>query len=146
MLGFSALLWIHVFLSTLALGVLCLAGVQALLVAVQDWQLRRKYTQGVVQFFPSLQTMESYLFQIIAIGFVLLSIVLVTSALFFYPLTPVLLEKTLVSLVAWIVFFVLLLGRYYLGWRGQTAIRWTLSGVFLLLLTYFANQLLPYYL
>jgi len=34
-----------------------------------------------------------------------------------------------------------LIGRHRLGWRGQTAIRWTLSGFCLLMLGYFGSKL-----
>ena len=30
--------------------------------------------------------------------------------------------------------------RHRLGWRGRTAIRWTLSGFFLLVLAYFGSK------
>jgi ABC-type uncharacterized transport system permease subunit len=41
---------------------------------------------------------------------------------------------------AWIVFAVLLYGRWRLGWRGRTAIRWTLGGFLLLVLAYFGSK------
>jgi ABC-type uncharacterized transport system permease subunit len=87
--------------------------------------------------------MELFLFRLVAIGFMLLTLVIVTSFLFFNQLwlSP-LLQKTLVSLFAWSVFAILLLGRHYLGWRGRQAIRWTLLGVLLVVVVYFSSQLL----
>ncbi|MGR9099977.1 MAG: cytochrome c biogenesis protein CcsA, partial [Gammaproteobacteria bacterium] len=52
-----------------------------------------------------------------------------------------LVHKTVLSIIAWVVFFVLLMGRIRYGWRGQTAIRWTIAGFVLLLLAYFGSKL-----
>jgi ABC-type uncharacterized transport system permease subunit len=49
-------------------------------------------------------------------------------------------HKTILSTLAWIVFAGLLWGRWQIGWRGRTAMRWTLSGFGLLLLAYFGSK------
>jgi ABC-type uncharacterized transport system permease subunit len=133
----------HIFLSTLAFGVLCIAAFLAVLLAAQEYGLRNKPMTGVIAYLPPLERMEVWLFRIIAIGFWLLTIVLMTSLWFFHTiLTTPLWQKTFLSLVAWAVFAVLLVGRRYFGWRGRPAIRWTLSGVFLVMLAYFGSLLL----
>jgi ABC-type uncharacterized transport system permease subunit len=45
-------------------------------------------------------------------------------------------HKTLFSVLAWLTLAVLLVGRYVYGWRGRTALRWTIAGFILLLLAY----------
>ncbi|HDO33821.1 MAG TPA: phosphohydrolase, partial [Chromatiales bacterium] len=45
------------------------------------------------------------------------------------------------SIIAWVVFGVLLWGRWRFGWRGPVAIRWTLGGIFSLMLAYFGTKL-----
>lgn len=130
--------FIHILLSTLTFAVLSLAAIQALLLAVQENLLRHKQTNKFLNMLPAMELMEAFLFRIILLGFLLLTAVLTTSFLSFYPLLiPILWEKTLLSLFAWFVFLSLLLGRYYFGWRGKVAIRWTLSGVFFVTLIYF---------
>ncbi|MEY3785905.1 MAG: hypothetical protein RLZ75_110, partial [Pseudomonadota bacterium] len=52
-----------------------------------------------------------------------------------------LVHKTVLSILAWIIFTGLLIGRSRYGWRGQTAIQWTLIGFILLLLAYFGSKL-----
>ena len=42
--------------------------------------------------------------------------------------TQNLVQKTVLSLIAWLLFGVLLFGRLRFGWRGRSAVRWTLSG------------------
>ena len=52
-----------------------------------------------------------------------------------------LVHKTALTIVAWILFSILLWGRYKLGWRSQTAVRFTLAGFALLMLAYFGSKL-----
>jgi ABC-type uncharacterized transport system permease subunit len=45
------------------------------------------------------------------------------------------------SLIAWAVFATLLWGHWKFGWRGRTAIRWTLGGFVFLMLAYFGSKM-----
>lgn len=86
--------------------------------------------------------METLLFQLIGVGFGLLSVSLLSGLMFLENLfTQHLAHKTVLSILAWIVFAVLLWGRAYRGWRGQVAIRWTLGGFFSLMLAYFGSKM-----
>ena len=132
----------HILVSMLAYSFLNMAALQALLLALQDWHLRSHHAKGLIRSLPPLQTMEKLLFQLIAAGFVLLSLSLLTGFLFVENLfAQHLVHKTVLSLIAWIIFSSLLIGRLRYGWRGKTAVRWTLSGFFLLLLAYFGSKL-----
>ncbi|MGD9407447.1 MAG: cytochrome c biogenesis protein CcsA, partial [Gammaproteobacteria bacterium] len=51
-----------------------------------------------------------------------------------------LVHKTVLSIIALLVFGVLLLGRWRFGWRGRKAIHWTLVGYGLLVLGYFGSR------
>ncbi len=51
-----------------------------------------------------------------------------------------LVHKTVLSVLSWIVFGVLLIGRHRYGWRGLKAVHWTLSAMVLLLLAFFGSQ------
>jgi ABC-type uncharacterized transport system permease subunit len=46
-------------------------------------------------------------------------------------------HHTVLSILAWLIFGSLLLGRLRFGWRGKTATRWTIGGFIVLLLGYF---------
>lgn len=50
-------------------------------------------------------------------------------------------HKTLFSILAWIMFAGLLIGRSRYGWRGKIAVRWTLYGFASLLLAYFGSRI-----
>lgn len=129
--------FIHIFLSTLALIALCSAALQALLLASQEWILKHKQAIGFIQYFPPLEVMETYLFALISIAIILLTLVLITSLILFHPISEQgLWQKTFLSLLAWGVLLMLLIGRSYFGWRGKIVISWTLIGTGLIAIVY----------
>ncbi len=133
---------LHIVLSMVAYALLTLAAVQALLLAIQDSRLRQRHPAGLMRVMPPLITMESLLFQMIGAGFVVLSLSLLTGLLFLEDVfAQHLVHKTVLSIVAWGVFGILLWGRWRFGWRGRTAIRWTLGGFLTLMLAYFGSKL-----
>jgi ABC-type uncharacterized transport system permease subunit len=132
----------HILLSILAYSLFSIAAVQAILLAIQNKYLRNKHPGGFVRALPPLETMESLLFQMIGVGFILHSAAMLTGAIFLKDIfAQHLVHKTVLSVVAWIVFAILLWGRWRFGWRGRTAIRWTLSGFVILLLAYFGSKM-----
>lgn len=132
---------LHVLISLLAAGVLTLAAVQASALAVQD-RLLHRHAVASLHRLPPLQLMERLFFQMVAIGFGLLSATLLTGFWFIDDwLAQHLAHKTVLSMVAWLVFGVLLWGRWRYGWRGRIAVRWALSGYGILLLAYFGSKL-----
>jgi ABC-type uncharacterized transport system permease subunit len=52
-----------------------------------------------------------------------------------------LVHKTVLSIIGWVLLAILLFGRFRFGWRGKTAIRWTLSAFAFLMLAYFGSKL-----
>lgn len=131
----------HVVLSLLSAGLLTLAAVQAAALAIQDRLLHTHARIERIQALPPLQTMERLLFQLIAFGFFMLSLTLISGLLFIHDLfAQHLAHKTVLSIVAWVLFAVLLWGRRYHGWRGRQAVRWSLSAYGLLLLAYFGSK------
>jgi len=132
---------IHVLLSMLSYSLLTLASVQAILLAVQDHHLHMRHPGGFVRSLPPLETMESLLFEMIAAGFVLLTLALISGFAFLEDMfAQHLVHKTVLSCLGWLVFGGLLLGRFRYGWRGRTAIIWTLSGFVILILAYFGSK------
>lgn len=133
----------HIVLSIAAFSLLCAAALQAVLLAIGEYVLKAKRFDVPVGSLPPLQTMEKCLFQLVAIGFCSLSLVLATSFLFFDGVwAGPLRDKALLTLIAWAVFLTLLLGRWFSGWRGRAAINGTLLGMGVLILSYFGTRLL----
>jgi ABC-type uncharacterized transport system permease subunit len=133
---------LHIILAILAYSVLSVAAVQAILVAFQDRQLRQRRPGGIMRALPPLQTMESLLFQMIAFGFFLLSLAIISGTMFLDNMfAQHVAHKTILSIAAWLIFAVLLWGRWQFGWRGRVAIRWSLTGFVALALAYFGSKL-----
>jgi len=132
----------HILLSLLAYSLFTIATVQALMLSRQERALKQHHTRGLVASLPPLQIMERLLFETLWAGFLLLTAALISGFLFVENLfAQHLVHKTLFSLVAWVVYALLLAGRHFLGWRSQTAVRWTLGGFILLMLGFFGSKL-----
>lgn len=132
----------HIFSSVIAFGVLSIAGVYAVFAALIDHLLRRHSFNKLVQNLPALETLEGLLFHLIKAGFIVLTFSLVTGLVYVNDLFGQhLAHKTLLSIFAWLVFALLLWGRWKRGWRGRVAVRMTLAGIALLLLSYFGSKL-----
>ena len=138
-LGFQT----HVTTSVLAYGVLLLAACQSVILAYQEYRLATHRPGGWLRLLPSLTTQESLLFQLLAVGFFLLSLSLASGLVFVDDLLAQhLAHKTILAIVAWTLFGVLLWGRWRRGWRGRTAVRLVLIGFAVLLLAYFGSKLI----
>lgn len=132
----------HVLFSILAYSFITIAAAQAGLLAYQNYQLKHGHAGGIVRRLPALQDMETFLFELVWIGQLLLSVGIIAGFLFVGDIwgRDGVIHKTFFSILAWIVFAVLLWGRHQLGWRGVTAIRWTLSGFALVLVAYYGTK------
>ncbi len=138
---FNTTIEIHILISIMAYSLLSIAAVQAMLLAVQNRHLRNKRPGGFIRALPPLQTMETLLFQMIGVGFALQSLSLISGFIFIDNIfAQHLVHKTVLSLIAWGIFAVLLWGRWRFGWRGRTAIRWTMIGFVALLLSYMGSK------
>ena len=133
----------HIITSVVSFGILSIAGVYAMFVALIDFMLRHHRYNKLVQTLPALDTLEELLFHLIKAGFAILTISLLTGMVFINDLFGQhLAHKTLLSIFAWLVFAVLLWGRWKRGWRGRVAVRMTLVGIALLLLSYFGSKMI----
>ena len=133
---------LHISASLLAYAVLTLAAIQSGLLAIQDHQLRHRHTRGIIQILPPLQLMESMLFELLWIGVSLLTLSIVSGFVFVDDIfAQSLVHKTVLTILAWLLFSVLLWGHYKLGWRSQTAVRFTLAGFAVLMLAFFGSKL-----
>lgn len=134
-------LGLHVLVSLLAYSVLLLASFQALLLSYQNMRLHTHQMSGLMRALPSLEDMEHLLFRFIAVGVVLLTFSLTSGFIYLDDLfSQHVAHKTILSLLAWIVFSILLFGRWKYGWRGKKAIRWTLTGFIILMIAFFGTK------
>ena len=139
--GSSSALIFHILTSIIAYSLLALAALQAILLSIQNRLLHSHKTKGILRLMPPLKNMEVLLFEIIIAGFIALTISLGSGLIFLENMfAQQLAHKTILSILAWFVFLILLIGHWKLGWRGRTAIRWTLSGFISLMLAYFGSK------
>ena len=133
---------LHLLLAMLAYSLFTIAILHAVLMAVAERRLHRK-ERGALGALPPLLTLERLLFRLIGAAFLLLTLTLATGLAFSETLFGRALRfdhKTVFGVLSWLTFGVLLAGRWLYGWRGRTALRWTLSGFVLLMLAYVGSR------
>lgn len=132
---------LHATIALLAYATLAVAALLAVTLWLQERALRRREFHGWLRALPPLVQLESLLFRTISVGFTLLTATLLSGLLFVENLfAQHLVHKTVLSLMSWLVFGGLLIGRYRNGWRGRKAVRWTLVAMALLVLAYFGSK------
>lgn len=133
---------LHLGLAMVAYGLFVIALLHATLMALAERELHRR---GALAFanLPPLLTLETLLFRMIGAAFVFLTLTLLTGIAFSETLFGRALRfdhKTVFAVLSWLVFGLLLAGRWRYGWRGRTALRWTLTGFVMLLLAYVGSR------
>jgi ABC-type uncharacterized transport system permease subunit len=132
----------HIAISVVAYTLLSFGALISLLIYAQDRALRHRSPAGWLSVLPPLVTMEQVLFTTIHAGVILLTLSVFSGLIFVENVfAQHLVHKTVLSIIALVVFGILLLGRWRFGWRGRKAIHWTLVGYGLLVLGYFGSRL-----
>ena len=134
---------VHLLLSIVSYSFFTIASLQALLMAALERRLHGPNLPAFLQHFPPLLSLESLLFRMLGMGFLLLTLSLATGMVFSEELTGKPLtfsHKILFGFLSWIIFGGLLLGRRLWGWRGRVALRWPLSGFLALVLAYLGTK------
>ncbi len=136
----------HIILGVLSFGILCMAGVQALLWIVLEHILRSRSGMGFhMRKLPPMETLEHLLFQTVRVGFALLTLVLLSSAYYYHSAIfeqSSMMQKSILAFMGWLIFAILLWGRWRWGWRGKRAIGGTLFGIILLITAYLGFKFL----
>lgn len=140
----------HIAVSMLAYGTLTMAAFHAVLMTIQESRLHMHagrsspgWIDVLLDRLPALLTMEKLLFRLIAFGFVLLTLTVLSGVVFSEQLFGRAFKwdhKTVFSMMSWVLFGALLAGRKWQGWRGKTALSFTLSGFATLLLAYVGSR------
>jgi ABC-type uncharacterized transport system permease subunit len=134
---------LHIVIAIVAYSLFTFAALHACLMRMAERALHQKNSWLALPGFPPLMVMDALLFRVLHIGFVLLTITLVSGMLFSEEIfdKPLQLNhKTVFSIASWLIYAWLLFGRFKYGWRGKTATRWTLIGFVLLLLAYIGSR------
>ncbi len=132
----------HIVLAILAYGLFFLAATQAILFLIQEKRFRAHQLGRLFGALPPLQLMEKTLYQLLILGFITLTFALITGFFFVDDLfAQHLVHKTFFSLLAWLLYGLLLWGHFRRGWRGRKAARLTLWAFVLLMLGYVGSSI-----
>lgn len=148
--GRSPLFSWHIAVSVLAYSTLTFAAFHAVLMALQESRLHTRaglsaggWMSTALDRLPALLTMEKLLFRLIGFGFALLTLTLLSGVVFSEQLFGIPFKwdhKNIFSILSWALFGLLLAGRRWRGWRGRTALSFTLIGFSTLLLAYVGSR------
>lgn len=133
----------HVLVAMMAYSLFTIAALHAGLMSFVEKGLHQATLPNVLKNLPPLLTMETLLFRILGVGLVLLTLTLASGILFseqIFGKPWQFSHKVLFGFISWAVFAILMLGRTLKGWRGRTAVRWTLSGFGFLVLAYLGTK------
>lgn len=147
----------HFLLANVAYGLLTIAALHAILMLIVERRLHalrratgrgaaikeRDWLSSWLDTLPPLLTLEKLLFRLIAAGFVLLTLALVSGVWFSEQLIDRAVKfdhKTVFAFLSWVMFGALLVGRHWRGWRGRAALRWVLASFVALLLAYVGSR------
>ena len=129
----------HVLTSLLAYSFLALAALQAIMVWWLDSRLKTHHTPPH-PIIPPLLAMEQLLFQLLRLGYVVLTFSIAIGFIFLENfMASQTYHKLILSIASWVLFSLLLIGHWKNGWRGKQAAKWTLSAFFILALGSFGT-------
>jgi ABC-type uncharacterized transport system permease subunit len=134
---------LHLALAMIAYGLFTIAALHALVMTLMERRLHGGPIAGPLAALPPLLTMERLLFRVILAGFGFLTLTVLTGVVFSETLFGKAMKfdhKTVFAVASWFIFAALLAGRHLYGWRGRTALRWTLAGFVALLLAYVGSR------
>ena len=134
---------LHIVSSLLAYSLLIMASIQALAIyrQINYLKIKDKSKHQLISTLPPLAAMESFLFALIRLGILLLTVGLVSGWLYHEDLfAQHLMHKTVLSVMAWVVFGIVLVGKQLYGWRTSIAVRLVLIATGLLILGYLGSK------
>lgn len=134
-------LQLHVVTSLLAHSLIAVGAVLSVAALAQDRRLKAASTGGLMNLLPPLAAMERLIFTVAIVGFVGLLLSIATGIVFVEDLfAQHLIHKTVLSLIALVLFGTLIIGRALAGWRGRSALYLYLGGFAMLVLAYFGTK------
>lgn len=134
---------LHILVSMLAYSLLAIGALVALLMLALDKALHDKRWITLVRQLPPLLSLETMMFQVLGVGFLLLTASLFSGVVFseeVFGKPAAWSHKIVFSIMAWGLFGALLVGRKLYGWRGKLAVRWTLIGFVALMFAYVGSK------
>lgn len=137
---------IHITLALMAYGILVIATMYAFQVNFINYKLKSKNISAV-NHLPPLMQVEGQLFAIMFAGTILLAVSQLVGFIFLEDfLSKGSVHKTVLSLIALIIYVTILWGHYRLGWRGHRALILSIIATSVLTLAYFGSRFVKEFL
>jgi ABC-type uncharacterized transport system permease subunit len=134
---------LHIGVALVAYALFVVAAMQAVVLTGLEQRLRQRLPGKPDPDTPPLLTLERFLFRLVGLGFVLLTLTLGSGFLFseyIFGKPMMFTHKNFFSVLGWATFAILLFGRWRYGWRGRRALKWILAGTLLLVLGYLGSK------
>jgi ABC-type uncharacterized transport system permease subunit len=145
----------HLLLALGAYGLITIAAMQSLLMAALDHHLHhprnvvnnasglRRAIGRVLDAQPPLLVQERLLFRLIWIAFAALTLAIISGSFISLATQGTWLpfdHKSVFTVLSWLTFGMLLLGRHRWGWRGRIALRYTVVGFIFVVFSYTGSR------
>jgi cytochrome c-type biogenesis protein CcsB len=137
-------LTIHICLTLMGYAALALAGLGGILYLIQERQIKGKRFGFFYRRLPSLSQLDTLNYWCLTIGFPLLTAGIISGSLYaqhtlghFWSWDP----KEILTIIAWLIYAVLLHERLTVGWRGRRAALMAICGFLVLIFTFVGANL-----
>lgn len=134
---------LHIGASLIAYSIFAIITLLAILILWLSRDLHQRKFSSLVSFLPPLLSLEKLMFQGMWVGFILLSISVISGAFFAeevfgkpFELT----HKSMFGIFSWFIYGTLLLKRSMMAWRGRNAAIWMVLGFVSLMLAYVGSK------
>jgi cytochrome c-type biogenesis protein CcsB len=138
-------LGIHTVLAFLGNAAFALAFGIGTMYLVQEHYVKSKHLGGLFERLPSLQTLDEVNYRLITMGFPLLTLAIITGALWaetawgsYWRWDP----REVWALITWFIYAIVLHARLVAGWRGRRAAVLSILGFITILIAFFGIKLL----
>ncbi len=138
----TVLLVVHIVLAVLGCAALALTFCAGVMYLIQERQLKSKQPGVLFQRLPSLWVLDKLNARALVLGLPLLTQGVITGSVWAKAVRGSYLNWSVTSvpiLLAWVLYVLLLGGRYRLGWQGKKAAYAAVSGFLLVLIAYFVH-------
>ena len=141
---FSVSAILHIVFALLGYSLLAFGALFSVFLLYVEQNVRtKKLNTKIFSSSTPILSLENFLFKIYWLGFMLLTITLISGSFFsdeIFQAPLIINHKLIFSICAWFIYAILLLGRILFGWRGKKAIKFSLVAFIFLFLAYFGSK------
>ncbi len=136
---------IHTILAFLGNAAFAMAAGIGVMYLIQERYVKSKHPSGLFQRLPNLQILDEINFRLITIGFPLLTLAIISGALWAQSAWGSYLSgdpRIVLAIITWLIYAIVLHTRLLAGWRGKRAAILSIIGFITILIAFFGIKLL----